>query len=69
MAKKHSFKKGDRVEHTWPNFGNPTTDQGTVKIAHRDGTVTIVWDHNTIYKRPMWWSSVELLTKLDKESQ
>lgn len=63
---KQAFKKGDRVEYTWPNRiirKPPFTDQGTVIRAHRGGCVTIQWDHANRGK-PQWWQSVDLLTKL-----
>lgn len=42
----NQFKKGNRVEYTWPGLGaGPFTDQGTVLIAHRDGSITVQWDN------------------------
>lgn len=55
---KQLFRKGDRVEYTWPNFGEPTTKQGRITIAHRDGVVTVRWDGD---RRPQWWPSPDNL--------
>ena len=62
------LKKGDRVEYTWPNdlIGKPPfTGQGTVLCAHRDGSVTVVWDHCRWHRKD-WWpdDSTKKLKKL-----
>lgn len=64
MVKK-GFKKGDRVEYTWSNdlIGKPPfTGQGTITHAHRDGSVSIAWDH--AHHNGYWWPNPSILTKL-----
>lgn len=44
-----AFKKGSRVEYTWPGFGkddpdHPYTNRGTVVRVGRHGDLTVLWD-------------------------
>lgn len=58
------FRKGDRVEYTLPNFGEPTTGQGTVAKAQRDGCLYIIWDHD-VQRRKQFWPNPEKLRRVE----